>query len=78
MKYKIVDLELPTEYRDEGPWRSYRLDTHGDDLSEMLSNASITATDQDGGELYAQEYGDCDDALADDVVRVIAKAIESA
>lgn len=74
-KYIIEDMELPTEYRDEGPWRCYHLDTHGENIHELLLNASIVAVDQDGGELYVQTLDQVDGALAADVERAIAKAV---
>ncbi len=75
-KYSIEDAEMQTEYCDAGPWRSYRLDTHGNSLHECLVNATITAVDQDGGELYTESLVACGDPLWSEAEKKINKAMD--
>lgn len=51
-KYEIVIDDLGIDYQDEGPWRSYMLESYGDTIDEVFDNAQIAEIDQDGGELY--------------------------
>jgi len=46
-----IDTELGIDYRDCGPWRSYRFETSGDTLAELIDNGTIEEVDQDGGTL---------------------------
>ncbi len=55
-----VEMVLSEEFADEGPWRSYNLESYGDSLKELWDNATVSEVDQDGGELVTYdvlEYG---------------------
>lgn len=54
----IENEELGVDWEDEGPWRSFHLDTEGECLANLLDNASVAAVDQDGGDLYNESLYD--------------------
>lgn len=63
-KYSIQINDIGLDYQDAGQWRSYSLETSGDTYAELIHNATISETDQDGGEIdcYDLNYGNaaCD------------------
>jgi hypothetical protein len=56
-KYSIEAPDF-MDHQDEGPWRSYDLQSEGDTLEELLTNAVYWQTDQDGGSLGEVEADD--------------------
>ena len=50
-KVTIDNAPMDIDYADEGQWRSYELWTAGDNYDDMFSNAQVTETDSDGGEI---------------------------
>lgn len=68
----IEDEELSEEWRDVGPWRSFRLDANGDTLAALLEEATVTAVDQDGGEMYTD--GLYDTSSVEEAEILIARA----
>ena len=48
-KYSIDDVECG-DIDDDGPWRGCTLSSEGNTLKELIDNAWISETDQDGGE----------------------------
>ncbi len=58
-KYNIDVQDLGVDFADDGAWRSYGMSTSGDSLQELLSEAVIYETGQDGGELnsYSLDNG---------------------
>lgn len=71
-----IQRELPIDYQDAGPWRSYELETYGYDYAELLDNASISAIDQDGGELYTNSFDAVETEIQDAVERIIKQELE--
>lgn len=59
-----INVTLPVDFADAGPWRSYELYTEGNSLVELLGNATVTEVDQDGGELNCYEIGDASNEVA--------------
>lgn len=56
-----IDEELPvTPYSDEGPWRSYHVQTEGETLGELFDAAWVYEVDQDGGDLGYYKLNDCE------------------
>jgi len=47
---KIYTLNnyIEVEYQGEGPWRSYHVESEGDNLEELLDNAIVYEIDQEG------------------------------
>lgn len=41
-----------------GMWVGIEFETHGDNLSELLENATVSGTDQDGGEVFTDSLMD--------------------
>ena len=72
-KYGLEDNDF-LDYQNSGAWRSYSFQTGGDTLQELLDNASISETGQDGEDFanYGLEEGN----HATDVVhaRILAYA----
>lgn len=64
-----IDTELPIEYRDIPPWRSYRLTAQGETLNQLLESATISEVGQDGDDLKC--YG-LEDRYADDTACLLA------
>jgi hypothetical protein len=50
-KKYYVEADLDAPYEDCGQFRTYRLDTEGDSLVELLDNAQIFEVDEDGGDV---------------------------
>ena len=46
-----IEYKLDTEFRGAGVWHAYSLQSEGITREEVISNAYISETDQDGGEL---------------------------
>lgn len=74
-KYNINDEDLGVNYQDSGPWRSYSLDAHGDSASEMVEEATISETDQDGGTLDCYGIADCSKLVEERVLNMIEELI---
>lgn len=51
--------DMGINYADEGPWRSYSLDSYGLTFADLLNNATIEEIDQDGGSLRWYGLDDC-------------------
>ena len=49
VRFSIQYEDLGISFQDAGPWRSYELSARGNTLEEMLEDATISETDQDGG-----------------------------
>lgn len=54
-----IDKELNVEWADAGTWRYYQLNTSGDNLAELIKEATISEIDQDGGEINCYGLHDC-------------------
>ena len=70
-----VDVELPTEYRDSGQWRSYRLTSFGRTLQQLVREAAIEEVDQDGGTIAYYGLEDAPRDVEKDAVLVLATRI---
>lgn len=66
-----VDVELPTEYRDSGQWRFYRLTSFGRTLQQLVREATIEEVDQDGGTITCYGLGDAPSDVERDAVLVL-------
>lgn len=73
---KTESLDLDIDYRDDGPWRSYELTTHGETVEQASDNASITEVDQDGGEIKTTGLDDCTDQVVMRAELAIVKAFD--
>lgn len=74
----VVDTDLPTEFRDEGPWRSYRVYAEGTTLTELLQSAGIEEVDQDGGTLDWYDLAKAPSDVEEDASLAIAQAFMQA
>ena len=68
-----IEVELDTEYLDEAPWRSFSLQTDGDTLEELIANASISETDQDGGEIRTYSLESAPNDVESEAMLVITR-----
>lgn len=46
----VIEQDLGISIEDDGPWRGLYLSTEGENLVELVLNATITEVDQDGGD----------------------------
>lgn len=76
--YQIDDQEIDVGYQDCGPFRSYRLDSFGNSLEEMLDNATIAEVDQDGGELDCYDFYGAPDAVQAKALKMINRVLADA
>lgn len=77
MKYMIDESDLGIEYQDEGPWRSYGITSYGDSLQELLMEATVYETDQDGGELNCYSIYDSSNEVEKAAFKVIENCIKN-
>ena len=70
-----IDTNLDVSYGDIGQWRSYHLDTSGDNLKELLDNANISEIDQDGGDIDNYGLNECSTEVENEVLSIIYKKI---
>lgn len=70
-KYQI-DQEMNLDYQDAPPWRSYHLSSDGDKFTDLITNATISEIDQDGGSLACYSIADAENRVADRARRIIA------
>jgi len=71
---EVNDLGVP--YEDCGRWRGYSLVTFGDTKDQLIENASISETDQDGGEIATYGLEDAPREVDDAVMTWIEDAIK--
>lgn len=71
-----IEEELPINYQDAGPWRSYHLEAAGNTYEELLTDAYIAEVDQDGGELNFYPLSEAGNAVYDAAERVLKGAIK--
>lgn len=76
-RYVIDDDDIGIDYRDCGPWRSYRMDSYGDTREELIANATIAEVDQDGGELDCYGLADAPNDVYERCEQIIDQEIES-
>lgn len=76
-KYYIEDLELDSIHFDDSNQRSYRLDTEGDTIDQMVDNARIVALSWDGIELWTDHVSECSDGVIEYIQRVIANQLNN-
>lgn len=69
--------DLGVEYQDEGPWRSYELNTNGTTIVSLELNATISEVDQDGGELRSYDLNEAPKAVQAAALKVIREAINA-
>lgn len=56
---RLIHIDADTGlHSDDGPFRSYQLQSEGETLIELLENALIWEIDQDGGEHEGQRVYD--------------------
>lgn len=50
---KLFNIFIPNfkQHEDQGRWRTYDLEAHGDTLDELIDSAVYWQTDEDGGEM---------------------------
>lgn len=70
--YVIEDIELAASYFGDECY-SYRLDSYGEDLTELMGNAKIVGIDGDCVECFSNYINEYDD----DVYFYIEKVIRS-
>ena len=75
VKYYIEE-DLGIDYRDAGPWRSYELTAGGDTQAELIEDATISETDQDGGELDCYGFEDASNEVQEAVLKLIMETIQ--
>ncbi len=77
-KYQFIeDQEIDVGPMD-GPFRSYRLDTHGWTLDECMDNADIAEVDQDGGETGCYALDDAPNEVQTKVEKMLKKLFDAA
>jgi hypothetical protein len=75
VKYLVtISQDLGIDYCDEGPWRSYQLETYGNSLDECLKNAGIEEVDQDGGSLRFYDLEDGSNEVIEKATGIIRNA----
>lgn len=78
-KYKCIisTEEMGIDYADSGRWRSYELDTHGNSMDECEENASVSETDQDGGEIDIYSLKDASSEVFDRAIEMITAELKA-
>ena len=66
-----ISEDTGVEYADSGRWRSYDLYTTGRSYEELFDNASISETDQDGGEIKTYDLQDADQEVQEAAFKII-------
>ena len=74
--YNIDESDLGVDYQDAGPWRSYGLESSGETIEELINNATIYETDQDGGELDCYSINDAESNVHKAAKACLDKLIE--
>lgn len=71
-KYHVSGLVLGEG--DNAMFSVYELETHGDTREELLANATVSETDQDGGEMgcWGHDDFDCPEMIERAVDRLMA------
>ena len=75
MNISIEDIGV--DFADSGPWRSYALEASGNTLDELMNDAQIFETDQDGGSLNHYNLGDADNGVYQAAVKILEKEFKS-
>lgn len=75
MNHSIDESDIGIDYQDEGPWRSYGVQSEGSTIDELLENAYIYETDQDGGELNCYPIDDASNEVYGAAMQVLGKFI---
>lgn len=71
----IINETLKYEFQDAGPWRSYSLDSQGDNLEELLNNATISEIDEDGGTIRFYSLDEANNKLYDEALEIITQIV---
>lgn len=75
----LIDInsrELPSvDYYGPPPWRSYELNTYGDNERQLIENVGISEIDQDGGELTTYGLIDAKKEVQEEVKAIIKEAL---
>jgi len=56
--FVIEEQDFGPDYQDSGSWRSYDLESYGSTRQELIENAGISETDQDGGTIDSYDIVD--------------------
>ena len=72
----FIDIDLDTEFADEGQWRSYQFTAEGESLQDLLESATVSETDQDGGEIDTYALEDARNDVIKEVYSVIENTIK--
>lgn len=77
MKVKFyIDEDLGIDHRDSGPWRSYSISAGGNTIEELIEDATISETDQDGGELNFYSIDDASNEVGNVAMTLLYNLIE--
>lgn len=76
--YVIEDQEIHLSSDDAVPGVSYRLDTTGQQVEEMICNSEVIELDDDGVEIDAYSFYDASDAIQDKIVHMIQNLVARA
>jgi hypothetical protein len=76
MKYYIDESDLGVDYQDEGQWRSYGLEASGETLEELLNDAYVYETDQDGGEITSYPMSEAERPVYSAAKTLIEKTVK--
>lgn len=70
------NTELPIDFRDCGPWRSYHMDASGSDEHALMQSALIAEVDQDGGEINCYSLEDAPNDVYNSACELIREALK--
>lgn len=73
-KFEVECSDIGVDYQDSPPWRSYSLSASGDTFNDLVERATITETDQDGGELNSYGISKASDEVRYAVLRILIDA----
>lgn len=75
-KYYINDLELDKSYFNNDNY-SYRLDSEGDSLEDLLNNAYITVVDGYQIELFSFKLNEHSDEVMDHIEKITKQSMKN-
>jgi len=76
MKFDVNEIDIGISYQDEGPWRSYGVESSGSTIEELFENATVYETDQDGGELASYSLEEAEYEVCIAAKRILGDFIE--
>jgi hypothetical protein len=75
--YQIDISDIGIKWQDAGPWRSYGVESYGDSENDLLANAVVYETDQDGGEINCYALYDANTDVREAAKKKILEVIGS-